>query len=100
MQNTNFFHAMLGLMQVFVEKHGQSDWKPSKEVLFHRTQAVFELRKSLESSEGVADDAAIMTMVGLTTLDVSDLCKIANGVLMSTSVCFRTPNPLMNIGHT
>ena len=100
MQNTNFFHAMLGLMQVFVEKHGQSDWKPSKEVLLHRTQAVFELRKSLEKSEGVADDAAIMTMVGLTTLDVSFLCNIWNCELISFSACSRTPNPLMNTGHT
>ena len=71
MQNADFFHAMLGLMLVFTEKMTRSTWQPSKEVLYHRGQAVNALRASLERSHGIADDAAIMTMVGLTALDVS-----------------------------
>ena len=76
MQNADFFHAMLGLMQGFTEKMTCSDWRPSKEVLYHRNQAVKTLRISLERTSGVADDAAIMTMVGLTALDVSRLRSV------------------------
>lgn len=71
MQNANLFHGVMSLMQVFVQRKGNHERKPSKEVWFHRSRAVTELRRSLERTSGVADDAAIMTTAALAVLDVS-----------------------------
>lgn len=70
MQHAELFHAMIALSQVYynidVKGFGSTHWT----ALYHRGEALTQLRRKVETAQGSDDDAAILTALWLMDVDV------------------------------
>ena len=71
MHNSELFHAMIALSQVYynidVKGFGNTHWT----ALYHRGEALKQLRHKVEIAKSSDDDAAILTALWLMDVDVS-----------------------------
>ncbi len=73
MHNSELFHAMIALSQVYynidIKGFGNTHWT----ALYHRGEALKQLRHKVETAKSSDDDAAILTALWLMDVDVSAL---------------------------
>ena len=73
MYNSELFHAMMALSQVYynidVKGFGNTHWT----ALFHRGEALKQLRHKVEIGRSSDDNAAILTTLWLMDVDVSGI---------------------------
>ncbi|KIW95110.1 uncharacterized protein Z519_03694 [Cladophialophora bantiana CBS 173.52] len=71
MHNSELFHALIALSQVYynidVKGFGNTHWT----ALYHRGEALKQLRHKVETAESADDDAAILTALWLMDVDVA-----------------------------
>ncbi|KIX94468.1 uncharacterized protein Z520_09854 [Fonsecaea multimorphosa CBS 102226] len=71
MQNPELFHALIALSQVYynidVKGFGNTHWT----ALYHRGEALKQLRHKVETAKNADDDAAILTALWLMDVDVA-----------------------------
>lgn len=70
LQHRTAFHAAVALSQAYFEKAHAPTARLSQEVGFHRQKAISLLRDQLASLKGPPDDAALLTVLALASLDV------------------------------
>jgi hypothetical protein len=78
MRNSELFHALIALSQVYYniddKGFGNTHWT----ALYHRGEALKQLRHKVEVAKNSDDDAAILTALWLMDVDVS-ICLGAGG---------------------
>lgn len=71
MHNSELFHALIALSQVYynidIKGFGNTHWT----ALYHRGEALKQLRLKVEAAKNADDDAAILTALWLMDVDVS-----------------------------
>ncbi|KIV77077.1 hypothetical protein PV11_08913 [Exophiala sideris] len=70
LQHKTAFHAAVALSQAYFEKAHAPGAPLSHEVGFHRQKAISLLREQLANLRGPPDDAALLTVLALSSLDV------------------------------
>ncbi|KAI1613992.1 hypothetical protein EDD37DRAFT_474536 [Exophiala viscosa] len=70
LQHKTAFHAAVALSQAYFEKAQAPTAQLSQEVGYHRRKAISLLRDQLTNLKGPPDDAALLTVLALSSLDV------------------------------
>ncbi|KIW51946.1 hypothetical protein PV05_10615 [Exophiala xenobiotica] len=70
LKHESAFHGAIALSQAYLEKRQNPAAELSQEVAFHRRRAVHVLHDHLSTVEGPPDDATVMTVLALASLDV------------------------------
>ena len=98
MQHSELFHALIALSQVYynidVKGFGSTHWT----ALYHRGEALKQLRYKVESGRSADDDAAILTALWLMDVEVSAakpeplLCSCIRKLIPLTGFAWRPPS--------
>ncbi|KAJ9607723.1 hypothetical protein H2200_007801 [Cladophialophora chaetospira] len=71
MHHPELFHALIALSQVYYDVDVKGFGSSNLTALYHRGEALAQLRRKVETAKGSDDDAAILTTIWLMDVDVA-----------------------------